>query len=155
LAETVTALGTVAQELPVIFPAHPRTRDRLTRLGARIPGGLTVTEPLPYRSFLSLEICAAGVLTDSGGVQEETTALGVPCFTLRSNTERPVTVSEGTNVLLGLDPGRILEIPDLISGRARSGGVPALWDGRAGERAASAVLELVTGEAMSVPGARG
>jgi UDP-N-acetylglucosamine 2-epimerase (non-hydrolysing) len=154
LTETVAALGTVAKELPVVFPAHPRTRDRLARLEGRIPPGLTLIEPLPYRSFLSLETCAAGVLTDSGGVQEETTALGVPCFTLRANTERPVTVTEGTNVLLGLDPTRILEIPGLLARERKSGRVPALWDGRAGERAASSVLELVSREAMSLDRAR-
>lgn len=154
LAATVGALGNVARELPVIFPAHPRTADRLARLGAPIPAGVTLTEPLPYRSFLSLETRAAAVLTDSGGVQEETTALGVPCFTLRANTERPVTVTEGTNVLLGLDPARILEIPDLLGGEAQGGRVPPLWDGRAGERAATAVLELVNREAMSLHAAR-
>jgi UDP-N-acetylglucosamine 2-epimerase (non-hydrolysing) len=100
-------------------------------------------EPLPYRSFLSLESSAAGVLTDSGGVQEEATALGVPCFTLRDNTERPVTVTDGTNVVLGLEPARILEIPGLLAHESRAGGVPDLWDGRAGERAAGAVVELL------------
>ena len=154
LAETVAALGEVARALPVIFPAHPRTRDRLSRLGAPIPPGLTLIDPLPYRGFLSLETCAAGVLTDSGGVQEETTALGVPCFTLRANTERPVTVTEGTNVLLGLKPERIPEIPGLLARDAPGARVPALWDGRAGERAAAAVLELLAPEAMSLHRAR-
>jgi UDP-N-acetylglucosamine 2-epimerase (non-hydrolysing) len=151
LASTLEALGRIAPELPVIFPAHPRTAERLRRLGAGVPLGVTLTEPLSYRSFLSLEIGAAGVLTDSGGVQEETTALGVPCFTLRTNTERPVTVSEGTNVLLGLDPRKILEIPGLLAAGVRKGRLPALWDGRSGERAAGAILDLLQGEGQTTP----
>jgi UDP-N-acetylglucosamine 2-epimerase (non-hydrolysing) len=143
LATTISALGTVAQELPVIFPVHPRTSVQLEQFGTEIPAGVTLTDPLPYRSFLSLESCAAAVLTDSGGVQEETTALGVPCFTLRANTERPVTIDEGTNVLLGLDPAKVLEIPRLLTEEARVGRTPPLWDGRAGERAAAAVSELL------------
>jgi UDP-N-acetylglucosamine 2-epimerase (non-hydrolysing) len=152
LAETVAALGVVAQELPVIFPAHPRTSAQIGELGMEIPDQVTLTEPLPYRSFLSLESCAAAVLTDSGGVQEETTALGVPCFTLRANTERPVTIDEGTNVLLGLEPARILEIPALLRQNSRAGGMPPLWDGRAGERAAAAVAGQLA-EGQRVPSA--
>jgi UDP-N-acetylglucosamine 2-epimerase (non-hydrolysing) len=147
LAQTISALGTLARELPVIFPAHPRTSARLADIGAPILPGVTVTEPLPYRSFLSLESRAAGVLTDSGGIQEETTALGIPCFTLRENTERPVTITQGTNVLLGLEPGRILEIPGLLGSNRRAGVMPPLWDGRAGERAARAVADLLAGAA--------
>jgi UDP-N-acetylglucosamine 2-epimerase (non-hydrolysing) len=95
-------------------------------------------EPQPYNRFLSLEADAAAVVTDSGGVQEETTVLGVPCFTLRANTERPVTVTRGTNTILGLDPSRILEIPGHLSvGRPHL--VPPLWDGRAGERASDEI----------------
>lgn len=94
---------------------------------------------LPYHSFLSLEAGAAAVLTGSGGIQEETAVLGVPCFTLRDNTERAVTITDGTNELLGLDPARIAEIPERL-GRAREPRTPPLWDGGAGERAA-AVLE--------------
>jgi UDP-N-acetylglucosamine 2-epimerase (non-hydrolysing) len=149
LAETISALGTVAQELAVIFPVHPRTQLRLKALGSSTPPGVTLTDALPYRSFLSLEASAAGVLTDSGGVQEEATALGIPCFTLRANTERPVTVTEGTNVLLGLEPARIREIPGLLAGGAPTCRLPALWDGRAGERAAAAVVELLDGVGSS------
>jgi UDP-N-acetylglucosamine 2-epimerase (non-hydrolysing) len=151
LAETMAMLGTIARDLPVVFPAHPRTRAQLDEFGLSTPPGVILTEPLTYRSFLSLESSAAGVLTDSGGVQEEATALGVPCFTLRANTERPVTVTEGTNVLLGLEPARILEIPGLLAGETRREGLPALWDGRAGERAAAAVLELLAGSPSSGP----
>ena len=151
LAEAMSALGSVAQELPVIFPVHPRTRARLENLGIRAPDDVTITEPLPYRSFLSLESSAAAVLTDSGGIQEEATALGVPCFTLRANTERPVTVAEGTNVLLGLEPERILEIPVLLARDARADGIPALWDGRAGERGAAAVVEFIADASRTQP----
>jgi UDP-N-acetylglucosamine 2-epimerase (non-hydrolysing) len=143
LVRTVRALESVAERIPVVFPMHPRTRARLENLGLR-PQRLLLTDPLPYRHFLSLEAGAGGVVTDSGGVQEETTALGVPCFTLRNNTERPVTITHGSNVLLGLDPDRIAEIPDLI-GEPRELGVPPLWDGCAGVRAAAAIeraLEL-------------
>jgi UDP-N-acetylglucosamine 2-epimerase (non-hydrolysing) len=151
LAQAISALGTIAQELPVIFPMHPRTSARLERLEMSLPSGLTVTEPLPYRSFLSLESCAAGVLTDSGGVQEETTALGIPCFTLRANTERPVTLREGTNVLIGFEPARILEIPRLLARESPAAGKPAFWDGRAGERAGRAVVDFLAGAAPDLP----
>jgi UDP-N-acetylglucosamine 2-epimerase (non-hydrolysing) len=141
LAETMRALEVVARTLPVVFPVHPRTRARLDTLG-HLPEGVVVTEPLDYRRFLSLEAAAAGVVTDSGGVQEETTALGVPCFTLRDNTERPVTITHGTNLLLGLDPARLVEIPRRLL-RAQRSSVPPLWDGRAGERAAAEIERLL------------
>src|SRR5205823_7871722 len=96
----------------------------------------------PYRSFLALEAEAAGVVTDSGGVQEETTALQVPCFTLRDNTERPVTITCGTNTLLGLDPSRIEEIPSLLA-QPRKAALPLFWDGHAGERAAVEIARLL------------
>lgn len=139
LSETVRRLGEVAASIPVIFPVHPRTRSRLAAAGIDTPSGVILTEPLSYRAFLSLEIGAAAVLTDSGGVQEETTALHVPCFTLRANTERPVTITHGTNTLLGLDPARISEIPKML-GQTRSDRMPPLWDGRAGERAGEAIV---------------
>ncbi len=148
LAETLAALERVATRLPVLFPMHPRTRSRLDAVGAT-PRGVTITPPLPYREFLSLEASAAAVVTDSGGVQEETTALGVPCFTLRANTERPVTVTLGTNVLLGLDPKRLEEIPELLEDR-RPAETPPLWDGHAGERAASAIEDAVCGRLEAV-----
>jgi UDP-N-acetylglucosamine 2-epimerase (non-hydrolysing) len=125
---------------------HPRTRRRAERL-AHVNGAITVVDPLPYRTFLSLEEGAAGVITDSGGVQEETTALNVPCFTLRANTERPVTITHGTNTLLGLDPERLAEVLGLLDRRRANGG-PPLWDGRAGERAAMVIEQALT---SSVP----
>jgi UDP-N-acetylglucosamine 2-epimerase (non-hydrolysing) len=135
LADAMARLAEVAAQLPVVFPAHPRTRARLQALGIEQPLGMRLTEPLGYLEFLGLLAGAAAALTDSGGIQEETTFLGVPCFTLRSNTERPVTCELGTNTLLGLDPGRIAEVPRLIAEQAgRPASVPPLWDGRASER---------------------
>jgi UDP-N-acetylglucosamine 2-epimerase (non-hydrolysing) len=137
-------LGKIARELPVVFPVHPRTRKMAEQ--ASIDAGLQLLEPLGYLEFLSLQADAAGVLTDSGGVQEETTYLGVPCFTLRDNTERPVTVRAGTNTLLGLDPARIADIPAAIS---RFGDTewttPPGWDGHAAERLA----RVLCGEATA------
>jgi UDP-N-acetylglucosamine 2-epimerase (non-hydrolysing) len=136
LAQTIAALDDVATKLPVVFPVHPRTAKNLESTGR-----IQVVEPLPYRQFLSLESEAAAVITDSGGIQEETTVLGVPCFTLRANTERPETL-DGTNTLLGLNPEALREIPDLIR-RPTAGEIPPLWDGRAGERGAERVEALL------------
>ncbi len=122
LAEAMAALAEVGREMEVLFPVHPRTRARLAGLGLDSQAGVTLAEPAGYLDFLSLEADAGAVLTDSGGIQEETTWLGIPCFTLRDNTERPVTVRAGTNTLLGLDPGRIAEIPALLD---RSQRIPA------------------------------
>ena len=136
LAEAMARLTEVATEMPVVFPVHPRTRKRLQDAGIGHEGVL-LTDPLGYLDFLSLEADAGAVLTDSGGIQEETTYLGVPCFTLRDNTERPVTVRAGTNVLLGLDPRRIAEIPGLLRERgAARPDRPPLWDGHAADRIA-------------------
>ncbi len=141
LGEAMAALASVAEALPVIFPVHPRTRAALAQAGiSSADGPLKLTDPLGYLEFLSLVTDAAAVLTDSGGIQEETTFLGVPCFTLRENTERPVTVEMGTNRLLGLAPQRIAEIPALLARGIARGQVPPLWDGRAAERIV-AVLE--------------
>ena len=137
LERTTEALDGIAREIPVLFPVHPRTQRQLEAL-RRKPRRVTLVAPLSYGDFLSLESGAAGVVTDSGGVQEETTALGVPCFTLRENTERPVTVTHGTNVVLGLEPDRLAEIPDRVRSPRRSI-VPPLWDGQAGNRAAAAI----------------
>jgi len=142
LAEAMTSLSRVGREMAVVFPVHPRTRRMLAETGYE---NVTLIDPVGYLDFLSLEADARAVLTDSGGIQEETTYLGVPCFTLRDNTERPVTIRSGTNTLLGLDPARIEQIPDLLrAGTAdREGGAggrgparPDLWDGRAAERIA-------------------
>ena len=139
LFEAISALNLVAADIPVLFPVHPRTRARLAG-EVEINPNLQLVDPAGYLEFLSLETDAAAVLTDSGGIQEETTYLGVPCFTLRDNTERPVTVTEGTNILLGLDPARIAEIPGLISDNRRARpDPPPLWDGKAAQRIAAKI----------------
>jgi UDP-N-acetylglucosamine 2-epimerase (non-hydrolysing) len=115
---------------------HPRTRERIAQLGINVEK-LHLLEPLPYIEFISLQRGAAVVITDSGGIQEETTYLGVPCLTLRGNTERPVTVTLGTNVLIGQDLGRLsFELSKILEGRTKKGSIPPLWDGHAGERIA-------------------
>jgi len=150
LIEALGRLGALSRDLPVLFPAHPRTRKMLDGLPAE--PGVLLTDPLGYLDFLSLEANAAAVLTDSGGVQEETTYLGVPCFTLRDNTERPITVHRGTNTLLGLDPARIDDILPAL----RTGGPPppppALWDGRAAERVADVVVSDLERAPLEVVG---
>lgn len=137
LNEAVEALGRLAHELPVLFPVHPRTRKMLD--GADFPAGVRLIDPVGYLDFLSLQADARAVLTDSGGVQEETTYLGVPCFTLRDNTERPVTVRAGTNTLLGLEPESIDGILQLLEGASSSADPPPLWDGKAAERGATVI----------------
>jgi UDP-N-acetylglucosamine 2-epimerase (non-hydrolysing) len=132
LGEAIEALGDIAREMPILFPLHPRTQKMLA--GTELPFGLQLTEPLSYLDFLSLEADARAVLTDSGGVQEETTYLDVPCFTLRDNTERPVTVRAGTNTLLGLAPERIGDIPCALTRPKRVITPLPMWDGRASNR---------------------
>ncbi len=141
LAETVARLAGLATEMPVLFPVHPRTRKMMEAAGAAAAPGLSLVEPLGYLDFLSLLADAGAVLTDSGGIQEETTYLGVPCFTLRDNTERPVTITAGTNTLLGLDPGAIATIPERLAERGSApSSPPPLWDGRAAGRIADFLL---------------
>jgi UDP-N-acetylglucosamine 2-epimerase (non-hydrolysing) len=132
LADAIAALGAVGEVMPVLFPVHPRTRSMLA---APPPASVRLVDPVGYLDFLSLEADAAAVLTDSGGIQEETAYLGVPCFTLRDNTERPVTLRAGTNTLLGLAPQRIAEIPTLLaSAPATPPQPPEKWDGKAADR---------------------
>jgi UDP-N-acetylglucosamine 2-epimerase (non-hydrolysing) len=139
-ARVLDELGLIARELPVVLPAHPRTREMMSSMA--IGPGVHVLDPVGYLEFLSLEADAAGVLTDSGGVQEETTYMGVPCFTLRDNTERPITVRAGTNTLLGLDPARIAEIlPALQTANRSRAGAPLGWDGHAAERVADVLCD--------------
>ncbi len=135
LTAIVGALRTISQELPLVFAVHPRTRKMLTQLALDIGDRIELIEPQAYMAFLHLWKDAAVVLTDSGGLQEETTAIGVPCVTLRENTERPITVDEGTNVLAGCDPERIIaHALAALSNGATSARRPALWDGKAAER---------------------
>jgi UDP-N-acetylglucosamine 2-epimerase (non-hydrolysing) len=135
LEKLLAALDAVAEQVPVIFPIHPRTQQRLKDSSARHHPRLRLIPPVGYLDFLCLLSRARLVLTDSGGIQEETTALGVPCLTLRENTERPVTITEGTNQLVGQDPQRIIAAArETLSGKAKAGRVPPLWDGRAAVR---------------------
>jgi len=142
LRRIFAALGQIAAELPIIFPAHPRTQARMREFGIRAPLGVRVLEPMGYLDFLRLWSNARLVLTDSGGLQEETTALGIPCLTLRENTERPITIEQGTNRLVGRDPERIagaaFEI--LHDGQGHPARVPELWDGHAAERIVEALI---------------
>jgi UDP-N-acetylglucosamine 2-epimerase (non-hydrolysing) len=145
LEPAIDALAEVAAEMPVVFPVHPRTRARLAGLGGgrSEAEGLRLIDPIGYLDFLSLQADARAVLTDSGGIQEETTYLGVPCFTLRANTERPITISEGTNTLLGLDPARIAEVPALLAQGTEPDGPPPLWDGAAAGRTADVIVRRI------------
>ncbi len=149
LERILTAIHEVARRLPVIFPVHPRTKKQIQQFGleymlspaatnpppAACPPGIYYVNPLGYLDFLRLTSKAKLVLTDSGGLQEETTVLGIPCITLRENTERPVTVSRGTNVIVGTDRERIIaESQKALSGRAKKGQIPEKWDGLAADR---------------------
>ncbi|HXJ93643.1 MAG TPA: UDP-N-acetylglucosamine 2-epimerase (non-hydrolyzing) [Terriglobia bacterium] len=143
LRQVWPALESIAARVPLVFPVHPRTQARLRQFGlerrslrqARRRGVILMIPPLPYLEFLHLESKACLVLTDSGGVQEETTAMGVACLTLRNNTERHITVTQGTNQIVGLDPVRIVNAAhEILAGRAKQGRIPQLWDGHAAER---------------------
>jgi UDP-N-acetylglucosamine 2-epimerase (non-hydrolysing) len=151
LSGLLRAIGEIAVKLPILFPVHPRTTQRLREAGfdvSAIPG-VRCTEPLGYIDFLKLQASARVVLTDSGGVQEETTALGVPCLTLRENTERPITISHGTNQLVGNDPDRLISAVREIAKVSASRSVrPELWDGRAAVRIID-VLEREAGSGRS------
>ncbi len=135
LSELMTVLGDISRSLPLIFPVHPRTRQRIDALGIAAPASLVLLPPLGYMDFLNLWKDAAIVITDSGGLQEETTGLGVPCATVRENTERPVTIDEGTNVLVGRDFTKLRTVvSDVMAGRSKQGRRPRFWDGKAAER---------------------
>jgi UDP-N-acetylglucosamine 2-epimerase (non-hydrolysing) len=142
------ALLEVNEQVEVVFPVHPRTRQRIEQFGINVEK-LHLLEPLPYIEFLSLQRRAAVVITDSGGIQEETTYLGVPCLTLRDNTERPVTVTSGTNLLVGRDLRLInSELARILEGKAKKGSIPPLWDGHAGER----IAQILQGNSAAVAG---
>jgi UDP-N-acetylglucosamine 2-epimerase (non-hydrolysing) len=151
LEATLDALAAVAARVPLLFPVHPRTVARAEALGLserlRSTPGLRVTEPLGYDDFVTLMASAKLVATDSGGIQEESTALGIPCLTMRQGTERPITVTEGTNVIVGLDVERIArEVEAILAGRGKRGTVPEGWDGRAAERIVDAIDGLLRGD---------
>jgi len=143
LIKIMKTLIEISKDLPVIFPIHPRTRERLKNSGVRINNSkLQLIDPIGYLEFLSLQKNATAIITDSGGIQEESTFLGVPCLTLRENTERPVTVEVGTNILVSQDMDRLkVEVHRILDGKAKGGAVPPLWDGRAGERIAKVIAD--------------
>ncbi len=151
LARTLDALDAITKRVPVLFPVHPRTVERAKGAGlaARLNGtpNLRTTEPLGYDDFVTLMSSAMLVATDSGGIQEETTALGVPCLTMRGGTERPITVTEGTNTVVALDVAKIAAaVEEIVAGRGKKGRVPAGWDGKTGERIADAIDAFVAGD---------
>ena len=138
LLQIITALNEISQQIPLLFPMHPRTRQRLSHFPLTIDHStLTIIPPVGYLDFLALQRHARLVITDSGGIQEETTFLGVPCLTMRENTERPVTVAVGTNTLVGQDMACLQEeTAAILAGSGKQGSIPPLWDGRAGQRIA-------------------
>lgn len=137
LRRIVSALSDIAAGTRIVFPVHPRTRKRLESMGLEAPRGIFLMEPVGYLEFLALQKNALAVVTDSGGIQEETTFLGVPCLTLRENTERPITLDVGTNLLVGRDMELLkFELRKAVAGKGKRGSIPPLWDGRAGERIA-------------------
>lgn len=143
LSELLSAVATIAGQVPVIFPVHPRTQQRLAHSGIATHPQLRLIPPVGYLDFLCLLSKATLVLTDSGGIQEETTALGIPCLTLRENTERPVTVSQGTNQLVGTNPAKIVSAAsEILGGKAKPGRIPPLWDGHSAERIVKILLQI-------------
>lgn len=157
LREALDVLQAIASRLPLVWPVHPRTRANIERFGlaSSLAGGaITLLPPQGYLEMLGLMAGARLVLTDSGGIQEETTALGVPCLTMRENTERPITVDQGTNTLVARDAARALACADaILAGRGKQGRVPELWDGRAAGRIAAEMatwLGVAEGERTAV-----
>ncbi len=142
LGRHLVAVSEISRLLPVLFPVHPRTRTRLSLLGLTLPDSVVCCDPLPYLTFLGLMAKARLILTDSGGIQEESTALRVPCLTLRNNTERPITISMGSNCLVGTDPARICEAAvAVLRNGCSNGSIPPLWDGHAGVRIVDALAQ--------------
>jgi UDP-N-acetylglucosamine 2-epimerase (non-hydrolysing) len=143
------AVGEVSRRIPIVFPMHPRTRARIAEhgLSAVLEGGAVLAlPPVGYLEMLGLMQTARLMLTDSGGIQEETTALGVPCVTLRENTERPITAEEGTNTVVGQDPARIIAtVDDILRTGGKAGRIPELWDGQASQRIAAVLRRWLDG----------
>ncbi len=142
LESILTTLSTVSDTLPLIFPIHPRTRKNMERFGIKPSDNITLIDPLSYMEFLNLWKDARLALTDSGGLQEETTALGIPCLTIRENTERPITVTQGTNELMGTSREKILDSFDrIMDNNWKIGQRPKFWDGKASDRIADIIKE--------------
>lgn len=146
LQRIVRTLDAISQDLPLIFPVHPRTRERIHNSDSQLSlnnSHLTFTDPLGYLDFLALQKHATLIITDSGGIQEESTFLGVPCLTVRENTERPITVTMGTNTLVYQDMDLLCrEVEAILDGAGKSGEIPPLWDGKTGERIAEVLVGL-------------
>jgi UDP-N-acetylglucosamine 2-epimerase (non-hydrolysing) len=144
LAGLMKALTTVGETCPLVFPVHPRTRSRLEAAGLGDQGvGMRLIDPVGYLDFLKLLKYSCIVLTDSGGIQEETTALGLPCLTIRDNTERPITITMGTNRLVGTDTARIIaEAQDVLRRGVTDARIPDLWDGNAAPRIAQEIVRF-------------
>jgi UDP-N-acetylglucosamine 2-epimerase (non-hydrolysing) len=144
----IDALEEIGERITIVFPLHPRTKNRAEEFGLterieRIPN-IVMTGPAGYLDFIALMAGARLILTDSGGLQEESTALGIPCLTLRENTERPVTVTEGTNTIVGNDTQVIIEAAmDVLDTGGKSGRVPDLWDGNTAQRIANLIEEII------------
>jgi UDP-N-acetylglucosamine 2-epimerase (non-hydrolysing) len=146
LSRILDVLAELADDLPLVFPVHPRTKHRLEEFGLadrlNAAKGIRQTPPLGYLDFLCVSSQAKVVVTESGGLQEETTALGIPCLTVRPNTERPITVEEGTSTLVGSEPTRLRQaLGEVLAGTYKQGNCPRLWDGRAAERMAKILCE--------------
>jgi UDP-N-acetylglucosamine 2-epimerase (non-hydrolysing) len=152
------SLRRVSRDLPLVFAIHPRTRANIAKFGldGRLATAMIrVTEPLSYLRSISLMRSARVVITDSGGMQEETTALGVPCLTVRDNTERPITITEGTNTLVGSDPAALERgVAEILRDGGKRGRVPKYWDGKAAERIADVVVAFMTARRQLAPTAR-
>jgi UDP-N-acetylglucosamine 2-epimerase (non-hydrolysing) len=157
LKKLLTELRGISDKLPLIFPVHPRTRNCIQQAGLdRLLAGerFLTLPPVAYLEMLGLMKGARLVLTDSGGIQEETTALGVPCITMRENTERPITIEEGTNTIVGTDTRKIRDtVDDILTTGGKSGRIPELWDGKAAERIAAVINDWAAQAANNVAGA--
>ena len=152
LAGIATALNQVAQQIPLVFPVHPRTRANLEKIGQSLHPDIHLMAPQPYMSFLNLWKDATLVLTNSGGLQEETTALGVPCITMRESTERPVTVDEGTNRLAGTDPATIVALAlNILCKGGKTGQMPHLGDGRTAKRIVDVLAARMAVGSTAIP----
>ena len=142
LQKILDALIEASERIDIVFPVHPRTRQCINDFGLHA-SRVHLVDPLPYIEFLALQTRAAVVITDSGGIQEETTYLGVPCLTVRENTERPITVTLGTNILVGEDNNRLTaELKNVLDGEGKKGGIPPLWDGHAADRIADILYRM-------------
>ena len=135
LEDLIGMVSKISEKIQVLFPAHPRTSKNIKDFDIKVPQTIKVIPPQDYINFLGLVSKARMVLTDSGGIQEETTVLKVPCVTLRNNTERPITIEKGTNILAGTDLLEILSIINtILKGNVKTGVIPELWDGKAADR---------------------